>query len=842
MNHIPLNRAGRQSVVIRKDVSIMNLLRDLRYGLRNLRGSLGLTLVIVTVLGIGIGANVAMFTVVDAVFLRPLPLPEPDRLVQIQETRASEGSSIPVAYPNFLDWEKQARSFESMGIAGVFQEPWKSAGGNERIPVACVSAAFHRAYRVSAVAGRLFTAADDRPGAPPVALLAHRFWQTQFGGDRSVIGRTLILDEEVWTIAGVVGPFQWDRSADVFLPISLGQSKYGLGVREQRNNTGVIARLKAGVSVTQARAEMNVIAARLARQYPSANGGHGATVTPLREYLGGTMRRPALLMFGAVALVLLVACANVAGLLLAKAAMRRQEIAIRTALGARRVQLIRQLLTESLLMALGGAAVGVGVARVSVAAMLRVFPAAGDLGGIGLDGRVLSFAVLAAALTAVLFGLAPALQLTRADVMEAIKAGGRASRGGGLSVQSRKVLVVGQVAVAVVLVVGAGLLTRSLLEAMNTDPGFRPERVMTAALLLGGSDHSDFSRNSRLLGEASERLAAMPRVEAAGAVTMLPFGNSEAWGQFWRADRPVPAPGQLPNAMQAAATPGYFRAMGIPLLRGRLFTASDGRMPPLKRDLRAVLAYLQSAELVAVINQTMARRFWPGEDPIGRSFRYGPPSLNGPRVTILGIVGDARQLGLDRPVQPQYFLLADQFPVLEARLVVRTTQDLAAMTGLIRSVVAQCQNDAVVTKVEDMDTLIGRSIAGRQNHALLLGVFSILSLALASLGLYATMAYIVARRTQEIGVRMALGAAASDVRKMVVREGLTLAGVGVGIGLVVALAGARLVASMLYGVQSTDAATYAGSAALLIAIMLIASYVPAWRASRVDPLAALRCE
>ncbi len=819
----------------------MNLLRDVHYGLRGLRGSLGLTLVIVTVLGIGIGSNVAMFTVIDAAFLRPLRLPDPDRLVQIQEARVSEGSSLPVAYPNFVDWEKQARSFESMGIAGVFEETLKQTGGNERIRVAYVSAGFHQAYRLQPIAGRLFTAADDRTGGPPVALLAYRFWQTHFGGDRSVIGRTLILDEQVWTIAGVLAPFQWHRHADVFVPIAVGQDKWALGMRESRSDTGVIARLKPDVSVAQARAEMKVIAAGLAKQYPSANGGTSAMVTPLREYIGGDMRRAALLMFGAVGLVLLVACANVAGLLLARAAVRRREIAIRTALGATRAQLIRQLLTESVLLALGGAAAGVAAARAGLAALLRIFPAAENLGGIGLDGRVLAFAVLAAVLTAILFGLAPALQLTRAGVTEAIKAGGRASRGGGLRVQSRKVLVVSQVALAAVLSIGAGLLMRSLLEVLKTDPGFRPERVVTARMV--PVDRLNVSGSSRLVGEVADRLAGMTGVEAAGAVTFLPFSDAEAWGQFYRTDRPVPAPGQLPNAMQAAATPGYFRAMGIPLLRGRLFAASDGRMPELKRDLRSVLAYLQSAELVAVINQTMARRFWPGEDPIGKSFRYGPPSLNGPRVTVVGIVGDARQLGLDRPVEPQYFFSTDQFPVVfEARLVVRTAQDVSAVTGAMRSIVAQCRPEAAVTKVEELETLIGRSITGRQNHALLLGLFSIISLVLASFGLYATMAYIVARRTQEIGVRMALGAAASDVRKMVVREGVALAGAGVAIGLIAALAGARLVASMLYGVKSTDPATYAGSAALLIAIMLAASYIPAWRASRVDPLSALRCE
>jgi predicted permease len=340
----------------------------------------------------------------------------------------------------------------------------------------------------------------------------------------------------------------------------------------------------------------------------------------------------------------------------------------------------------------------------------------------------------------------------------------------------------------------------------------------------------------------TERLAGVPGIEAAGAIDALPFSNPDSSANFYRDDRPIPGPGQIPNAMKAAATPGYFRAMGIPLLRGRLFTAADGQMPPLKRDMASLLAYVRSIEMVAVINETMARRFWPGEDPVGKYFRWGPPSIQGPRVKILGVVGDARQFGLDQPVEPQYFFSAGQFPVLDARLVVRTRGDVTGLASTIRGVVAEYQPDAVVTQVEPMLTLIDRSLTGRQNNVMLLGLFSGVALLLAALGLYATMAYIVAQRTQEIGVRMALGAAGSDVRMMVVREGALLAGAGVIIGLIAAVAGARVVSSMLYGITATDTLTYAGSALLLVLAMLVASYIPAWRASRVDPLVALRFE
>ena len=817
-----------------------SLLRDIRYGLSSLVREPGFAITAVGVLALGIGANTAMFTVVDVVFLRPMRLPQPERLVQIQES-PPQGGFMPVAYPDFVDWEKQSRSFESMGIAGVFAETLKRSGGNERIQVAYVSPGFHVVCGVKPQVGRGLAAADDSAAASPAALLSQSFWQSHFGGDPGAIGGTLTLDDQVWTIVGVIPSFQGQRTPEVSVPIAFAQDKWGLSAREQHSNTGVTARLRAGVTVEQARAEMKLIAARLAKQYPGSNGGVGAVVLPLREYVGGGIRQPALLMFGAVGLLLLIACANVAGLLLARAAVRQREIAIRTALGAGRLQLIQQFLAETLLLALAGAAAGVAFAWIGLAGLRQIFPAAEDLGGIGIDARALAFAVLAAAVTALLSGLVPALQFTRPSMAEALKSGGRGARGA-IRLHTRKLLVAGQVALAVVLSIGAGLLMRSLFAVLQTDPGFRPERAVVASILPPDRKDADLSGNSRLLRDLTERLAGVPGVQAAGAIDSLPFSNPDSYANFYRDDRPVPAPGQLPNAMKAAATPGYFRAMGIPLLRGRLFTASDGHMPPFKRDIASLIAYVQSAEFVAVINETMARRFWPGEDAIGKSFRFGPPSLKGGRVRIVGVVGDARQSGLDQPVMPQYFFPADQFPILEARLVVRTTGDVAGLASTIRQAVAEFQPDAVVTQVETMETLLDRSLAGRRNNLALLGLFSGVALLLAALGLYGTMAYVVAQRKQEIGVRMALGAAAADVRMMVVREGVTLAGVGVVVGVVAALAGTRAVSSMLYGITASDSLTYTGSAVLLVLVMLVASYIPAWRASRVDPLVALRFE
>ncbi|MGJ5817362.1 ABC transporter permease [Paludibaculum fermentans] len=817
------------------------LWRDVRYGFRSLRNSLGFSLVVIGVLGIGIGSNVAMFTVVDAAFLRPLRLPEPERLVQLQETPPS-GGSMPVSYPNFIDWQKQSQSFEMMAIGGSFEETLRQGGGFERIRVGYVSADFHKTYGVPPALGRGFAESDDRAGAEPAVILSYRFWQTHFAGDPGVTGRTLQIDDQVWTIVGVAGSFQWHRGADVFVPITFGHSKYGLDMRENHSSTGVIARLKPGVSVTQARTEMQQIAAQLAKQYPGANGGNSASVVPLREFMSGGMRQPALLMFGAVGLLLLIACANVAGLLLARAAVRQREIAIRTALGASRLELVRQLLTESLLLALGSAVTGLVVARLSFEWLMTVFPAAENLGGIGLDLRVLVFSVAAAGLTAVLFGLAPAIQSTRLNVAQAIRTGGRASRGSAVRGRTRKLLVVGQVAMAVVLSIGAGLLVRSLLAAFQTDPGFRPEHVVAVPIQPPDRKTTDLSDNARLLRDVTDRLAATPGVLAVGAIDQMPFRNVDSYGDFYRDDRPVPAPAAMPNGMKASVTAGYFAAMGIPLLKGRLFVPADGFLPSLPRDLGRVLAYLRTVEMTAVINQTMARRFWPGEDPVGKTFRFGPPSLKGPRVRIIGVVGDSRQHGLDQPIEPQYYFSSNLFPIMSATVVVRTSREPAEIGSLIRAIVHESQPEAMVTQVETLETMMDRSLAGRRNNVLLLGLFSGIALLLAAFGLYATMAYTVAQRTQEMGLRMALGAAAGDVRGLVVREGLLLSCAGVALGLLAAAAGTRVLASMLYGVAAMDVMTYAGSALLMVVITLAASYVPAWRASRVDPMTALRSE
>ncbi len=816
-------------------------LRDLAGGVRSLRRTPGLTLAVVAVLAIGIGANVAMFTVLDAVFLRPLRLREPERLVQIQDSRGP-GGTIPISYPNFLDWRREARSFESMDVSAVFDETLKTAEGAERLRVAYVSPGFHGTYGVTPVLGRALTAEDDRPGAPPALVLSHAYWQSRFGGRADALGRRMTFGDQVWTVAGVMEPFRWQRTADVFVPVAFAMQKWGLALRENRSNTGVIARLRAGVSVEAARAEMKLISSQLEKEYPGANAGFTAVVTPLQEFIGGGVRRQVLLMSGAVAMLLLVACGNVAGLLLARAAVRRREMAIRIALGAARLRLVRQLLTESLLLAMAGAAVGLAVARAGITWLRGIVPVAENLGGIGVDGRAAAFAILAAGSTAVLFGLAPALQFTRPNTIDAIKAGGHSARGGALRWRTHKFLVTGQVALAVVLTVGVGLLLRSLLEALTTSPGFQTEHVVAATVVSGGSDAADIARSSWFVRDVTERLEARPGIAAAGAVDALPFGSPDSSAAFFRDDLPLPPPDRIPSALKANVTPGYFRVMGIPLLRGESFRPTAARMPSVKRDMPSMVAYLRSIKLEAVINETMARRYWPGEDPIGKTFRFGPPSLEGPQVKIIGLVSDSRQYGLDRAIEPQFYFSSDQFPLFDTRLVVRTAGDVPDLAAAIRKAVAECQPDAVVVSVDTMDRVVGRTLASRRLSVTVLTSFAGVALLLAALGLYATMSYLVAQRTQEIGVRMALGAARGDVHRMVVREGAVIAGAGVAVGLAAALAGSRVVAGMLYGVTATDAVTYVGSAVLLGLISLLATYLPARRASSVDPMVALRLE
>ena len=640
-------------------------------------------------------------------------------------------------------------------------------------------------------------------------------------------------------MVGVLPPFSFYRKADYYAPLSFALDKYGLLHRENHNNLSASARLKPGVSLEQARAQFQTIAAKLAAAFPSENGGMQVPIVPLRQMLSGDSRGTVLMLLGAVGLVLLVACSNVANLLIARASTRQKEIAIRAAIGASRAQIVQQTLIECLVLASAGAIAGLVAARLSTGALLRLFPDAGNTGGIDIDWRVMAFAFGAALFTALLFGLFPALQVTRLSLTDAMKESVKSTGGSRL----RKALIVSEVAVAVVLLVGSGLLMRSLFGLLNVQPGFRTEHLLVARVSIADVEGADISQQVTFFERLLERARVLPGVKSAGTVSFIPLVPDESSDMvFYFEDRPIPPKGQFPDALHRVASPGYFEAMGIPLLKGRLFDASDGRIPPLKRDMETMMAWWRQTEFKVLINETMAKRFWPNQDPIGKSFRPGFPEMKGPRATIIGVVGATRHYGLGSEPGPEFYDSLSMFPNNSHYLVLRTSGEPLSLAQAVRKLVAETDSGAVVTNLRTMEDVVSASVADRKTNVGLLGTFGGLALVLATVGIYGVMAYLVTRRKREIGIRMALGAETSQVMRSVLAEALLLAGIGIVAGTALGFALTRWIASMLYGITAIDAPTYIGVASLLLAATALASWIPARRAMRVDPAVALRGE
>jgi predicted permease len=810
---------------------------NVRYAVRTLLKSPGMTAVAVLALALGIGANTAIFSVINAVFLRPLPYSEAGRLVEISE-RSSGGGHMSVSYPNYLDWSKQAGVFEAMAANGVYDATLMASGNAERVPVGCVSADFLRVLRIPPLLGRDFRAEDDREGAAPVAILTHRTWQTRFGSDPSILGRPVTVDQRSYTVIGILPPeFRFYRSMDVLIPISDAVMRRMLYLRQNHNNVYAIARLKDGATLEQAQAQMSTIAARLAKAYPEWNTGVGARVTGLRQRLAASAGQPIAMLLGAVCLVLLIACVNVANLLLARAADRKKEMAVRAALGASRGHVIGQLLTESVLLAVAGGALGILFARLSFAGLIRLVPASIAAGGLGIDLRVLGFTLLVSLLTGVLFGLFPALDGLRVNLSDAMRDGtrttGASSRG-----RLRDALVVSEIALALVLLVGAGLLLRTLDRLMNVRLGFETVNILTTRVSLPDSDAISPEQASAFYDRLIERVQAMPGVRSAGTISHMPLSGGFSSAVFYRSDRPIPPRGELPSADQRSASPEYFRAMGVPLLRGRLFTPADGRISNFTRD--KLFAWFQANSFAVVINDTMARRFWPGEDPVGKSFRFGFPEMNGPRLTIVGVVGDTRDYGPDAAAPPVWYFSSYHVPHQNDTLVIRSAGDPGALAAAVHRAAAELEQSALITDVRTVEQLVSGSVASRRLNMLLLAIFAGLALLLAAVGIYGVMAYAVNRRSHEIGVRLAMGATAGDIMRMVIGRAALLGALGIAIGAAAALALTRLISGMLYGVKATDPLTFVTVAAVLFGAAIAASYTPARRATRVSPLAALR--
>jgi putative ABC transport system permease protein len=809
---------------------IGTLLQDIRYGTRMLWKSPGFMLVAIFTLALGIGANSAIFSVVNAVLLRPLPYKNPEALVKVNGELKRQGvDKEPLSYPDYVDFKAQVQSLEHVAAYNQTSGALTGEGEPERLRGVNVSAELFPLLGVEPVTGRVFSAEDDRLESAPVVLLGHGFWQRRFGADPKVVGREIMLNGRSTTVLGVMPP-------DFNFPVQGLQRDYwsplapSVGRRATERGShylNVVAGLKQGFTLAQVAGESQSIAARLAEQYPESNTGYGLNVISAHEEIVKDVKPALLVLLGAVGFVLLIACANVANLLLARATGRQKEIAIRTALGASRLRVVRQLLTESVLLSLLGGSLGLLIAVWGVDLLMAASPAdIPRVQEVGLDARALSFTLAISVLTGLIFGLAPALQASKLDLNETLKEGGRGSTEGLRRNRVRSLLVVSEIALSLVLLVSAGLLIKSFVRLLEVNPGFNPDHVLAAGVSLPPAKYTEEQKQAAFFRETLERLKASPGIVAAAAVHPLPMSGSNRVNTFQIGGRPIPNPGEEPEAGDRITTPDYFQAMGIPVLKGRVFNEHDSAdAPP-----------------VLIVNETFARRFFPGEDPIGQ--RIIIDNEKNPKGNeIVGIVGDVRHKSLDVEGGAEYYRSYLQSPERSMSLVIRTqATDPMSIASSIRGVVQQVDQDQPLSTIKTMEQLLAESVAQRHFNMLLLGIFSAVALVLAGIGIFGVMNYSVSQRTHEIGIRMALGAQAKDVLKMVVGQGMILALLGVVIGLVAAFALTRVMSNLLFGVSATDPLTFIGVSLLLAVIALLACYIPARRATRVDPMVALRYE
>jgi putative ABC transport system permease protein len=806
------------------------LLQDIRYGARMLWKSPGFTLVAIFTLALGIGANSAIFSVVNTVLLRPLAFRNPETLVRVKGELKKQGVDLePLSYPDFVDLKAQSQALEH--VAAYTQTTGALTGGSEpeRLRGANVSADLFPLLGVEPFIGRAFSPEEDRVGSNAVVVLSHALWQRRFGSDPRVVGQEIMLNGRSTTVVGVMPP-------DFNFPIQSAQRDYwmplapSVGERaEQRGShyLNVIGRLKPGYTLAQAEGETVALSKRLEEQYAETNTGFSLAVVSAHEDVVKDVKPALLILLGAVGFVLLIACANVANLLLARAAGRAKEIAIRTALGAGRLRIVRQLLTESVLLSLVGGTLGLLIAVWGVDLLVASSPAdIPRVKEIGLDMRVLVFTLLISVVTGIIFGLVPALQSSKLDLNESLKEGGRGSTEGLRRNRVRSLLVVSEVALSLVLLISAGLLIKSFMRLRDVNPGFNPNNVLAVNISLPPAKYADEPRQAAFFRDVLERIKATPGVVSAGAVFTLPLSGSNRANTFDIAGRPPANPGEAPEANDRVATPDYFRAMGIPLLKGRVFTErDDADAPP-----------------VSIINESFARRFFAGEDPLGK--RIVTDSDRFPQGSeIIGVVGDVRHKSLDAEGGAELYRSYLQSPERSMSLVVRTEQaDPTSIASSIRSIVQQVDKDQPLSNIQTMDQLLADSVARRRFNMLLLGIFASVALLLAAIGIFGVMNYSVTQRTHEIGIRMALGAQAGDVLRMVVGQGMALAFIGVALGLIASFVITRVMSNLLFGVSATDPVTFAGVSLLLSVIALLACYIPARRATRVEPIIALRYE
>jgi predicted permease len=808
------------------------MFQDLRYGARMLLKKPGFSAVITLTLALGIGANAALFSVVNGVLLNPLPFPQPERLVALNQ-RMPNVAAGSISYPNFLDWQKENQTFSAMAVSRQSSFALVGAGEAERVRGRRCTANLFYVLGVKPALGRDFAPGEDERGAAPVVIISAELWQRRFGASPDTPGKSLTVDDRDYTIVGVLpANFTLFRGTDVYVP--MGQwNNNGLQNRSAGMGLQGIGRLKPGLTLAQAQADLDGVMRRLAEVYPEANRGIGAAVIPLKERLVGDVGPNLWMLLGAVGFVLLIACVNVSNLLLARATGRTREFAIRAALGAGQWRLIRQSLTESTLLAIAGGGLGLLLsalgARAAVSALPTALPRADE---VGLDGRVLLFTAAISLLTGVLAGMAPALKTSQRRLAETLKESGRSAGGGRHRAQG--VLVAVEVALALVLLIGAGLMIRTLSALWNVDPGFRPDNVLTFGLSFPPSMRA-LSPEGRLasLRDLSDRLNSAPGVKAASfSLFASPMQNGDS-ASFWFEGQPKPASeSEMQRTLVYGVEPGYLTVMGIPLKQGRFFTPQDET----------------GTQGVVVIDEVFARRYFPNTSPIGKRIQLG---FNRSPSEIVGVVGHVKQWGLDlddgHALRTQLYLPFRQLGWNSEADVVARVEGAAGTTATahfdaIRRVVQSQHSHNVIYEPQTMNEVIADSMARRRFAMILLNAFAAVALLLSSVGLYGVISYLVGQQTQELGVRLALGAQRADVLRLVLSQGMKMTLGGVALGLLAALGLTRLLAQMLYGVSATDPATFAGIALLLVAVALAACLVPALRATKVDPLVALRCE
>jgi putative ABC transport system permease protein len=811
-------------------------LQDLRYGGRLLRKSPVFTAAAIITLALGIGANTAVFTVVNSVLLQPLPYPQADRILYLGES-GKDSQRISIAYPNFIDWQSQNHVFERMGAVQAQSFILTNREQPELLPGRCVSEGFFPTLGVKPLLGRVFLPTDDQPSAAPVALISYGLWQRRFGGDPNIVDRAITLDQKSYTVVGVLPrDFEYrDMVNDVFIPLGLKGAQEELTTRGGHPGIFAVARLKSGESMSRARGDMAAISGRLAQQYPETNAGGGVTMATLQDFMVGDTRPWLMLLFAAVGLVLLIACANIANLLLGRAAARAHEIAIRAALGASHWRLIRQVLTESILLALLGGALGAGIATLGIDLLVKAAPdGLPRLQDIRVDPLVLAFTLVVSVITGVLFGIAPAIYALK--LRPALNESGRSSVGTARQ-HLRNVLVVAELAVSLLLLVGAGLVIRSFARVLNVQPGLNPSRLLTARIHLPENKYQTAAQIDGFFDELMRQLQTAPGIRAAAANMPLPFSFNEWDTGVFLEGHPAPTPDGVTFTYVHFISPEYLGAMQTPLLRGRYITYFDNKNAP----------------PVVLVNQNFVVRYLANQNPIGKRLRFGGyEEITGsdfkknPWMTIAGVIGDVKQYGLDAEQGPEVFFPYNQDPGGNAKstrnLVLRTVGDPLPALDELRRVLHNIDKDQPIGDVATMEQLISASLGSRRMPMYLLAAFAGLALTLAAVGIYAVLAYWVAQRAREIGIRMALGASRRDVLRLVVQQGGKLMVSGLAIGLALALAMGRLLSSQLFQVSVNDPVTFLAVTLILSGVAAASCYLPARRAARVDPLAALRQE